>query len=126
MKLKIEYLAPYLPYGILFEWKGRKLKCRRMQNIRKYWFLESERDELKEISECKLILRPLCDLLKDNFDYIYDSLNFTDKTNLLLKAEDRVSAVNSFRYYEFQKLLENHFDVFGLIEKGLAISISII
>ena len=61
----------------------------------------------------KPILRPLSDLTKEGFVYLH---------NYLTKEID--NDISLLHYRDIQILLKNHFDVFGLIEKGLAIDIN--
>jgi len=127
----LEQLAPYLPYKLKGIWKLSDVI-----NLR-----ENQKDELREkvldienpeffLNYCKPILRPLYDLLDTNtarelnsissFVFVYDlryktiSIQTDDKCDIELA--DMISAMNI--------LYGNHFDVFGLIDKGLAIDIN--
>ena len=71
-------------------------------------------------STFKPILRPLSDLTEE---YLMDSnLGILDQIELERLKEKRLGFHN-VAYPLAVHLFENHFDVFGLIEKGLAISI---
>lgn len=107
MKLEIKHLAPYLPYG---------LKCYYPEKLPFSEFFEKKVEQhtaemgvismmgvLKGFS--KPILRPLCELDVD------DEVNTPEY-------------LQGCCYSYVQKLLSEHFDVFGLIEKGLAIDIN--
>ena len=121
--LTIKHLAPYLPYGLKVKWKHCEddspvfeFKIRHLEDVGK-----SDRYQIKPI------LRPLSDLTNTQgnhfvVDHISSSREMTDKLIHVIET-------NKFRYtqlkcWQFEKLVENHFDVFGLIEKGLAIDIN--
>lgn len=134
-KLELKHLAPYLPYGL----KGIDIPegytgIREMNLFNIDWFLENT----------KIILRPLSDLTReinikgnkfipieyfeigdDDFGTEFDHGNI--KT---IKSLTDISVNNSWHdlhympYILIQQLLEWHFDIFGLIDKGLAISYS--
>ncbi|ANS04913.1 hypothetical protein [uncultured Mediterranean phage] len=139
MKLKIEYLAPYLPYGLKLKEQGfiyvlsgvtiGHMLCYENGDLDKEIF---DIDLLEE--SVKPILRPLSDLTKEieadgekfvptenlNTEYpllIDGGVFFTDSCNLNMLEITEI-------YEIFQKLLEWHFDVFGLIKAGLAIDIN--
>jgi hypothetical protein len=115
-KIKLEELAPYLPYGL----NGQFL-------LSDVISLRVEKDEirLKKLTPdnvkffelyCKPILRPIEDLYNEETDCgikIVHYFNF--KTNVKLDCRN-------FPYHVVEQLFKNHFDVFGLIDKGLAIS----
>ena len=125
MKLELKHLSPYLPYGLKI--------------------YKSAVNELNEfnlpyvLNHCKPILHPLSDLTKkikvngkkfvpieilDRETYINYEVSTKGK---LIEKQDNGSVIleeiDVYPYWIIQKLYEWHFDVFGLIEKGLAISI---
>jgi len=139
-KLELKYLAPYLPYGITFkinmydfytkELAGYKLRTLRMYNI----------------SQCLddgiIVLRPLSDLTKEiriddrvtlMFMKDYFVISQYDEDVFFLNGtipdywKSMLNMLNSgdykhLDYWILDKLFEWHFDVFGLIEKGLAVN----
>ncbi|MGV0854794.1 hypothetical protein ACTS9E_04265 [Empedobacter brevis] len=140
MSLELKHISPYLPYGL----KGR---------VDKETYIQEENERIGElktidladhqyhlavyndlgyflswIDEFKPILRPLSDLMKEievngekfvPFDEIR-SYSFELNNN---KKWQKV-VLEDMPYSEVQKLFEWHFDVFGLIEKGLAVDIN--
>lgn len=101
--------------------------------------------DFDSLSEIEIILRPLSDLTKeiehngekfvtidyfeigddDNETYEYDNGNINLIQDLEYLSANRLSLDIVFiPYGVIQKLLEWHFDVFGLIEKNLAIDIN--
>jgi hypothetical protein len=143
MKLELKHLAPYLPYDVVYTHKYLDLKVT---------YGELDTHNIMELmnpstNHC-IILRPLSDL---NTKYGEDEVN-KHSINLLIEEKYKVdygifSHYKGFlnieldgdydlRYdsnksidfniiFEIQEqLFKNHFDVFGLIEKGLAIDIN--
>ena len=133
MKLELKHLAPYLPF---------KLNCLN-QNLPD---TEMVVEELIGISNhitwsgvfnakygsnhvpicgIKPILRPLSDLTK-NIDDNNNNLTYAAFLKLWVKSDvDYVINIPLSCYYNtVEQLFKWHFDVFGLIEKGLAIDIN--
>jgi hypothetical protein len=126
-QLTLEHLAPYLPYKlrILDGWGD----IREM----KYTHLDDDGNS-GNIFGIKPILRPLSDLTKkieDNrnkfvpINYINQHyLKCTiDKDGIVNDGIDKYEIL-FLPYCLIKELLQLHFDVFGLIEKGLAIDIN--
>ena len=129
MKLELKHLAPYLPYG---------LKVSSLHTLNAETGIGNINHIVKAVNQGKKQykprLRPLSDLntkiyFKGNFiipiEYIknnFECFNF-DYDDTFILSEDSVN----YKYLPFMiicKLFEWHFDVFGLIEKGLAIDIN--
>ena len=127
--MKLEHLSPYLPFKIWFIYDGKKLLCKGIYNIKGCWYFKAT-GGVYLIDECKPILRPLSDLTKQRIDIIYFGVIATD--NDMYGTRDEFEddleiwlcdmAHIPLCVYNF--LIMNHFDVFGLIEKGLAIDIN--
>ena len=125
MKLELKHLAPYLPY---------ELKAICTQDINGVLYKHINLTErfysmpTAILTNFKPILRPLSDLTKviqhngDEFipcieyNYIKDELEELSSLDC--------SYIRYTRYNVVSILFELHFDVFGLIEKGLAIDIN--
>lgn len=131
-KLTLEHLAPYLPYkpkvqtedGI-YDVEGWSNDIGIMLNTIDYGF--------NAVPACKLVLRPISDV-KTTIETKDGPKNFASLLDLSQDEDgdwcERVyadqcespsvlSVITGFNWW----LFEYHFDVFGLIEKGLAISI---
>ena len=93
--------------------------------------------EFYEISDCKPLLRPLSDLTKEiehggekfvPIEWLLDNRDVDAEYDFISALEDDwASAEDKMIFAPFsiaQKLFEWHFDVFGLIEKGLAVNIN--
>lgn len=118
-QLTIKELAPYLPYGL----KGYAPDINLIDDIT----LQNVEFVMSEPHNCKPLLRNLSDLTKeievngeiiDVIDYL--KIPFGLATMLCLEN------IQNMPYRTFEKLLELHFDVFGLIDKGLAIDLNTI
>ena len=135
MELELKHLAPYLPYG---------LKLRRTTKYKEQEGTPYQNDTI-EMSinlvdvvvknnsmnwDVKPILRPLSEVGGDYAHYITiqtcfesvhpQSLNYV----LFINTEDKTYLSDILEATDH--LFRNHFDVFGLIEKGLAIDINTI
>lgn len=127
-KLELKHLAAYLPYDLEV-----------MSNLNMKGFLSFNYDEKHHYSkltigyvlkeQLKPILKPLSDLDKEMecngkkfipIEYFVDSENpsIQDDIYNTLSADKEPYYIN---YGHAKKLLEWHFDIFGLIEKGLAV-----
>ena len=140
MKLELKHLAPYLPYGLRLRQpvlrRGFRTRLMTVNNIL---------DTIERQDIIKPILRPLSDLSKDiNIDgnkinplkiilkhhEFYNSIKFIQYDNdsyIEMKGHAMITEVYSVDDSPLkiaEKLFAWHFDVFGLIEKGLAIDIN--
>lgn len=118
-KLELRHIAPYLPYKLKGLFKDED------DNAKNY-LSELETDNIEYfLDEATIILRPLSDLTKEieqNF-FPYDELwkyhNFSSMNFYYIEKDP-----TRYPYTIVSALLSWHFDVFGLIEKGLAIDIN--
>lgn len=132
MKLELKHLAPYLPYGTL-------IKCDHNDS---YGMAVTKNEYLSALNinrivfrgNDKLILRPLSDLTKE---IEHDGEKFVPFKRLHMNTydidEDGFSIYKVNGDYEeldmtdlqgYLKLFEWHFDVFNLIESGLALDMN--
>lgn len=145
-KLELKHLAPYLPYGLKImtfsNYRPSEIICNYgIRNCSDYPITTYEDGKSfgRMLSEIKPILRPLSDLFKlidwgNNSDpymigYKYgvekvfeDGEEFYANEHYADYCESPKCYTNitSFDWW----LFEHHFDVFGLIDKGLAIDIN--
>jgi hypothetical protein len=120
MKLELKHLSAYLPYKLIV--------CNEMQ-LAEFGICTNTKEELMGlgygnvltdmdefgIEYCKPILRPLSDLTKrDAREHNYPDEGHLERS--LLKGHAS--------YEVWIEYVKEHFDVFGLIEKGLAIDIN--
>tara|TARA_R110000803_G_scaffold10007_5_gene31097 strand:+ start:1555 stop:1962 length:408 start_codon:yes stop_codon:yes gene_type:complete len=128
-KLELKHLAPYLPYKV----KVSKIHC-----IHSGEGIGSINHILTTKSDnYKPILRPLSDLTKEievdgnkfipyEDDYLSDAICSYENLDLLCEYNGDISNDSTIPYPIMSLLFQWHFDVFGLIEKGLAIDINTI
>lgn len=123
MKLKLEHLAPYLPYGLISVdyFDGIELK-RKIVPSNIMGFVDGG-------TKAKPILRPLSDFTKEievNGEKFVpkDKLFHSDNRWIQFKKSITKNAIHCEPYYIVENLLKWHFDVFGLIEQGLAVDIN--
>jgi hypothetical protein len=146
MKLELKHLAPYLPYGLRFKTDFDHLEYLMTSlNIHKSKvtfrainnFKNSKTKAVKLLGNNKPILRPLSDLTEDilkgikrmmlvDFKYIdrdgIQSIHFPKGNICITSINYEIVDECSLGFYNY--LLKHHFDVFGLIEQGLAIDIN--
>ena len=133
MKLELKHLAPYLPYKLKAVDYFEDMKLEREivpSNIMA--FVEGD-------TKAKPILRPLSEITKDsdfirliNEELYFDDWEFVvdswttliqlSNNSLLLVIQNEVAPECCLLFYDY--MIEKHFDVFGLIENGLAIDIN--
>ena len=109
MKLELKHLAPYLPYDVKIYFET--LDGRHSD----YWTLTSDKIEFCLDNKNKPILHPLSELtIEDAREHNYPDEGHLERS--LLKGHASYEVWNEY--------VKEHFDVFGLIEKGLAIDIN--
>lgn len=144
MKLELKHLTPYLPYGVGVGCNHYVVDKTDLGIISKYNFLtgvvqfsSKEKDYNTGLEYIKPILRPLSDLTKEmgfgthksypmqEFYIMYGAGSGSKKQFEKNYYENIIyTSYLSLSYEAVSKLFEWHFDVFGLIEKGLAIDIN--
>ncbi len=137
-KLELKHLAPYLPYGLKYEYEtvyGKINHAKRAKVIGLLgWGTPFTMSDELGILNVKPILRPLSDLLPSGCfveieDASQDEMNHAMWADLrwrLERCEKNNSNIDVVRmpYWVIRILLKYHFDVFGLIDQGLAIDIN--
>jgi hypothetical protein len=123
MKLELKHLQPY-PSTLKIECEGIYCRFEGIDFDNDSVILERINVPLDEI---KLILRPLSDLTKKD-NTLIDSWKKQDSFgSFFRKFEDiTLDRIPVLEYRIIVSLLQNHYDIFGLIEKGLAIDINTI
>lgn len=147
MKLEISHLAPYLPYGLKFEHVEYDYSDKVNHNITKMESLSADcitfddcSDYYFDADNCDRYNPTVVPLLLP-MSSLYTEITHNGKTFIPQKEldwgswNDEIGYIVSAEYGEnprvainvldfiddYYKLLEWHFDVFGLIDKGLAI-----
>jgi len=127
MKLELKHLAGYLPYGLKgVEAIGSTIHILHSLDInKKAIWRNQEFLAMTSRIDCKPLLRPISDLTKEievNGEKFVPHLELGGRPNL--KDYDFVYFKKNIENLSFgliQQLLEWHFDIYGLIELGLAI-----
>lgn len=125
MELELKHLSGYLPYGL------KVLSRETIFEMDIYSNMRGEGIEKRDIqsvlsSNMKPILRPLSDLdiHKLRSDKNYPDLEVSQGSIDKLFKIEIGNDLQCFDISIFEYLYENHFDIYGLIEKGLAIDIN--
>ena len=127
--IELKHVAPYLPYKL----KGFFILSDVIN------LSPSQKDEKREstltkdnvpffLIHCKPILKPLSDIYYNvTGGKVMNDLDCDLKTVHELwdlYNKDKAFELNDLSYKTYEIALQNHFDVFGLIKKGLAIDIN--
>lgn len=123
--LDFRHLAPYLPYGLKVmhtDWNAQLTMT----------ITGSGNNDLsiEDVAEyAKPILRPMSDLIQHRIFSIignsYENVSAHANGHIGFYIDDRYEYdVKYYPYEVVEMLLENHFDVFGLIGQSLAININ--
>ncbi len=104
-KLTLEELSPYLPYGLQCMTKDKSgqiwvLCCENIKHAMQWW---------------KPLLLPLSEFNNSAADNEIFEIG-------QLYSSVELNEISEFPYWQIKILLKHHFDVFGLIEDGLAIN----
>lgn len=119
-KLELKHLSPYLPYELRLTAYSKPMNGRMCELLAKHNY-----------STIKPILRPLseADVLIYNEFVKYNNNDPFDLEIINIFCFERIETesvsdidLNNLQYEAFEWLTRNHFDVFGLIPAGLAIS----
>lgn len=114
MKLELKHLAAYLPYELSFYWEDYQ------GDQKTPWVLKASSIEFVLANQNKPILRPLSDLTKE---IEINEKKFVPKIELE-KIGTIPLSISYYYHSQIEKLLKWHFDIYGLIEQGLAIDIN--
>lgn len=131
MKLTIKELAPYAPYNLKVQLGVTERDLTAISCDSKYVFVTeyigARKKQMAGIESIKPLLRPLSDLASEiehngerfvPMDEVHLHHNFS-----VLKTDNLQSDPTRYPYTVVEFLISLHFDVFGLIERGLALPI---
>lgn len=110
MKLEVNHIAPYVEHGLMTD-KGM---VRGVELFRGEWCLKCEYNTIwHKLTHIKPLLKPLSELSDEEIDEI-ERREGIDCVNIIgFRTE-------TLEYRTFQDLVSKHYDVFGLIDNGLA------
>jgi hypothetical protein len=135
MKLQLKHLAPYLPYKLNCLAQGEGKQQFELQGISDCYYSDLHEigrtvSEQYDFEDTFPILRPLSDLKKGtdliDFESEIEQMYGNIEINHIGLFHFTLDGWTTWEEYQevISKLFEWHFDVFGLIEKGLAIDIN--
>jgi hypothetical protein len=131
MKIELKHLAPYLPYGLKVKIESKLYPTPMIIGyLRGVIYCNYHGVSCSfNIEQVKPILRPLSDLTKEievNGEKFVPILYLIEVHGNSLDYSYLLSTKNviEYSYAIVEKLLEWHFDIFGLIENNLAIDIN--
>ena len=135
MKLELKHLAPYLPYGLKCVWGKHTFDIVGASELKRLSVKVKWYNQTSSYTDIKPLLRPLSDLTENitvnNEDFVpYEHPTFVEAMianeylEYLCEVKADLSQDRILPYSIFQLLFEWHFDVFGLIPKGLAVDIN--
>lgn len=123
-KLKLKHLAPYLPYKLKGNYEVSEVVPSAKFELRNKELRTDNVDFF--LNYAKPILRPLSDLTKEievnGEKFVPIEYFLGDDGDNILNAFNHNKNSDVIEYVLVLKLLEWHFDIYGLIEKGLAIN----
>lgn len=130
MKIELKHLAPYLPYELQL-YGASDIWVMRSLGVEEICIANGLHTQTLSFDDCLTdyspMLRPMSSLTKEvevNGKKFIPIEEIKESQHHLFFREDIENPLEGVQYLEIQKLFEWHFDVFGLIEVGLAIDIN--
>ena len=120
IKLEIKQIAAYLPYRLKYLDKDTNELTTMRSISTEINLIDMGWGNAHDLKEFKPILRPLSDLTKD----IEEGKPMFFPSHQLIKHIEKEQDIFNCSYSEIDYLIRNHFDLFGLIDAGLAIDIN--
>jgi hypothetical protein len=130
MNLRLQYVSPYFPYQL----NVKDLSTNQIGELFSISIGKYEQNTFVELhllsggrilnfKDCELMLRPLSNYSDINAEAMID-LNCDVSTQIELNEfAIGYTSLNGLTYSTYILCLKNHIDIFGLIEKGLAVPI---
>lgn len=132
MKHNIKHLAAYFPYNVKAKFKESNTRGCRKYTTGTIGAIHSDCSIVcyDTVNSCpdkyKLLLWPLVGcLLDDEFINEFSNIEFQRFCNSFFCAPRPITYLDSLNCTQLQVLLKKHYDVFGLIDLGLAEQISL-
>lgn len=140
MKLELKHLAAYLPYKLKMITPDGERNLKGIDTVTPgnaiglFYWVDTKR-EMSFHVDCKPLLRPLSNLTKEithNGETFVPMLTLSKCFDMniiehcFIEQNFHPEYIKTFRYEVAQKLLEWHFDIYGLINAELAIDINTI
>ena len=125
MKLEAKHLAPYLPYNLQVEYRGKVTTLDALDTTGGAFVGENRMVSFVNQRHIKPILRPMTNLFTDEFKDLRDDISEYELDVIFTWFVSELKPTNPLiciSYYVATLLFEHHFDVFNLIENNLAIN----
>lgn len=131
--LELKHLAPYANTGVQYLSREGSYIPFTYEDLYDIEIMQDEGREDVVVDFYKLILRPLSDLTKEiehkgekfvPLDYLAKELGIPNDHFVLSQYCSKAHSVRSMSYWMVEFLLEWHFDIWNLIEAGLAVDIN--
>lgn len=106
-QLELKHLAPYLPYELILYHKYADTEL----------IKELNGGNIYSICDGSTSYKPLLIPLSQIEDELFDEIGFADEEDFIACVLD-----GSILHSNWLKLVERHYDVFGLIDAGLALN----
>lgn len=124
MELELKHIAPYLPYGVRRQWNFSTSRLPKNIDVTRLVTAENVHHILGEHDRPSLLLRPLSELTEE-IEYNGENFRVQDLSIYAFATPKQLTnpkwmIANCF-YDDLKILFKWHFDVFGLIDAGLAI-----
>ena len=116
MKLETKHLQGYLSHKLRYKWENDVWTMNELHHNPDIGIDGLPLDEIIPI------LRKLSDFDNHKQEEMFEELGSDDRAEIIEAIED--GNVLYLRFDLIQFLLENHFDIFGLISEGLAVDIN--
>ena len=132
-KLELKHLAPYLPYKLMVnvdiwneELVGYTYEADGKHRVQILIKKDKKQKKITYYTPQLEHVKPILRLLSDLTDTTLKFSKYTNEQTDNFKNGCEYGIIETLPYSDIITLFENHFDVFGLIEKGLAIDINTI
>lgn len=150
-KLQFNHIAPYLPFDLTFYEEFEAVnEVKEKVLVKNLYLLKTEATKMNHINiemaldfeqyKTKPVFRPTSDLTKEvnhkgsrfvpfmeierEFSSDYNDFKFKTNPFRISFSNNSIGTHQFIQYSIFQKLLEWHFDIFELIDLGLAVDIN--
>lgn len=116
MQLTAEHIYAYMPYNLKCKLGNEILEINGIKYLLDSWCVSFKGDGQMwdELSSIKLLLKPLSELSEEQITEI------ANREGIRAENVIKYTRMGIVSYRTIQMLLEQHYDLFNLIDKGLA------
>ena len=123
MKLELKHLAAYLPFELKVLTKFNKIKTLKPSDLETNYIFGKFKLILKPISFLKKD-KKLLDILAKKLSDVKTSIYSFESSKMWILEVLKDENATALPFFLTEILLKNHFDIFGLIDAGLAVDIN--